>query len=87
MVDAAIANCFYGNEISFRVVEYVLFNRMVDALMKAPPVGYKTPTRQRLMTDLMTDLLESTRERIDSHRVGQVHVVRAHEDLGWFYCA
>ena len=61
MVDAAIANCFYGNGISFRVVGYVLFNRMVDALMNAPP-GYKTPTRQRLTTDLF----ESTRERIES---------------------
>ena len=51
-VDEAIAQFFYGCNISSRIVDHPLFMHMVKKLRQAPP-RYKLPHRGRLCNDLL----------------------------------
>ena len=46
-IDEAIAQCIYGDNLSLRLVESPLFNKMLQ-LMRNAPASYKLPTRKRL---------------------------------------
>ena len=62
-VDEAIAEFFYGCNISAHTAEHVLFKKMVHVLKSAPPT-YKPPTRQRLYGKLLDDTTARIRDDI-----------------------
>lgn len=46
-IDDALADCIFGDNLSFRLVESPHFKKLLAAMRSAPP-SYKIPTRQRL---------------------------------------
>lgn len=62
-VDSAIAEFFFGCNISANIAEHVLFKKMVH-ILKSAPASYKSPTRKRLYGKLLDDTTDRIRDDI-----------------------
>ena len=70
IVDQAVANCFYANDMSFTISTSVTFKRMIESV-KLAAASYRPPDRHRFTDDLLT----TTENRLVVFKAGALQMM------------